>query len=52
MFGIELKVGPKRLYIVQRIREFLEKVDRREAFVFSKNFTYDPAIHSFQQEQR
>jgi len=50
MFGIELKIGPKRLYIVQRIREFLEKVDRREAFVFSKHFTYDPAIHCFQQE--
>lgn len=50
MFGIELKVGPKRLYIVQQIREFLEKVDRREPYVFSKHFTYDPAVHSFQQE--
>lgn len=50
MFGIELRIGPKRLYIVQRIREFLEKAERREAYVFSKHFTYDPAIHSFQQE--
>ncbi|OMF22532.1 helicase SNF [Paenibacillus sp. FSL H8-0548] len=50
MFGIELKVGPKRLYIVQRIREFLEKVERREPFVFSKHFTYDPSLHSFQPE--
>ncbi|CAM4167238.1 SNF2 helicase associated domain-containing protein [Paenibacillus alkaliterrae] len=47
MFGIELKTGPGRLYIVQKIREFLEKVDRREPFPFSKNFTYDPAVHCF-----
>ncbi|WP_138755599.1 DEAD/DEAH box helicase [Paenibacillus sinopodophylli] len=50
MFGIELKLGPKRLYIVQRIREFLEKVERGQPFVFSKHFTYDPAIHRFEQE--
>ncbi|WP_141504567.1 DEAD/DEAH box helicase [Paenibacillus luteus] len=50
LFGIELKVGPKRLYIVQRIREFLEKVERREPFVFSKHFTYDPTHHCFRPE--
>ncbi|MDQ8734358.1 SNF2 helicase associated domain-containing protein [Paenibacillus sp. LHD-38] len=50
MFGIELRIGPKRLYIVQRIREFLEKAERREPYVFSKHFTYDPSIHSFQLE--
>lgn len=50
MFGIELKVGPKRLYIVQKIREFLERIERREAYVFSKHFTYVPELHSFQME--
>ncbi|WP_419875351.1 SNF2 helicase associated domain-containing protein [Candidatus Pristimantibacillus sp. PTI5] len=50
MFGIELKIGPKRLYIVQRIREFLEKAEQRKPFVFSKHFTYDPSIHCFQPE--
>ncbi|MGO4273916.1 SWIM zinc finger domain-containing protein, partial [Paenibacillus sp. TAF58] len=50
MFGIELKVGPKRLYIVQRVREFLDHIERREAYVFSKHFTYDPKLHSFQKE--
>jgi superfamily II DNA or RNA helicase len=48
MFGIELKVGSKRLYIVQKIREFLDRVERREAYVFSKHFTYDPQLHKFQ----
>ncbi|MCP3774097.1 DEAD/DEAH box helicase [Paenibacillus sp. MZ04-78.2] len=50
MFGIGLKVGPKRLYIVQNIREFLERVERRQAYVFTKHFTYDPELHSFKIE--
>lgn len=48
MFGIELKIGPKRLYIVQRIRDFLLSVEHGKMFVFSKHFTYDPALHLFQ----
>ncbi|TPG88634.1 helicase SNF [Brevibacillus laterosporus] len=50
MFGIELKVGSKRLYIVKNIREFLDRIDRGEGFVFSKHFAYDPELHSFQKE--
>ncbi len=50
MFGMEMKVGPKRLYIVQKLREFLDRIDRREAHVFSKHFTYDPQLHRFQKE--
>jgi superfamily II DNA or RNA helicase len=50
MFAIELKVGPKRLYIVQKLREFLDRVDKREPYVFSKHFTYDPDLHSFDEE--
>ncbi|OPA79253.1 helicase SNF [Paenibacillus selenitireducens] len=48
MFGLEMKVGPKRLYVVQKIRDVLEHIDRREPYVFSKNFSYDPELHSFQ----
>ncbi|BBH24121.1 helicase SNF [Paenibacillus baekrokdamisoli] len=47
MFAIELKIGPKRLYIVQKLREFLDRVERRETFAFTKHFTYDPELHSF-----
>lgn len=50
MLGIEMKVGPKRLYIVQKIRGFLESVHRGESFEFSKHFIYDPAIYSFRKE--
>lgn len=49
MFAIEIKVGPKRRYIVQRIRDFLNRIDRGEDFIFSKHFTFDPELHSFQQ---
>ncbi|MBD2868913.1 DEAD/DEAH box helicase [Paenibacillus arenilitoris] len=50
MIGIELKVGPKRLYIVQRIREFVGCVERRVPYPFSKHFVYDPAQHRFSAE--
>lgn len=49
-FGFEMKVGPKRTYIVQNIRSFLDRVQRRESYSFSKHFTYDPELHSFQKE--
>ncbi|MFD0698615.1 SNF2 helicase associated domain-containing protein [Paenibacillus sp. GCM10027628] len=50
MFGIEIKIGPKRLYIVQNIRDFLERIDRRETHAFTKQFRYDPELHRFQNE--
>ncbi|WPS85928.1 DEAD/DEAH box helicase [Brevibacillus halotolerans] len=50
MFGLELKLGPKRLYVVKQIREFLDRMDRREGVIFSKHFAYDPELHSFQKE--
>ncbi|MBP1155080.1 MULTISPECIES: DEAD/DEAH box helicase [unclassified Paenibacillus] len=50
LFGIEIKVGAKRLYIVQNVRQFLNQIDKRESCVISKQFTYDPKLHSFQKE--
>jgi SNF2 family DNA or RNA helicase len=50
MFGVELKVGPKKLYIVQKLKDFLHCVERREACLFSKHFTYDPQFHVFSRE--
>lgn len=50
MVGIEIRIGPKRTYVVQRIRDFLDRFERSEAFVFSKHFTYDPEIYYLQAE--
>jgi len=50
MFGIELKIGPQRLYVVQRIREFLEHIERGATYEFTKHFTYDPTQYRFSKE--
>ncbi|AGK53906.1 DEAD/DEAH box helicase [Bacillus sp. 1NLA3E] len=50
IFGLELQVGLKRMYLVKNIREFLEHVDRGEPYPFSKHFTYTPELHRFQHE--
>ena len=42
-----MKVGLKRLYIVQKVREFLDRIGRRESWAFTKHFTYEPELHSF-----
>jgi hypothetical protein len=48
-FCIEMRIGLKQSYMVQKIREFLEAIDRGETYVFSKHFTYEPDIHCFSQ---
>lgn len=47
MLGIEVKLGPKRLYVVQNIRGLLNAVWRGEALEFSRQFQYSPVVHSF-----
>lgn len=48
--GVELKLGPKRLFIVQNIHSFLDCVERGEPFSFTRHFTYDPSLHRFKPE--
>jgi len=50
MFGIELRMGPKRTYFVKKIKEFLERLELGRTYEFSSRFTYDPAVHCFQKE--
>jgi superfamily II DNA or RNA helicase len=50
MFGMEMKIGSKRLYIVPNVKELLAQIDRREPCVISRYFTYDPELHSFTKE--
>ncbi|WP_019908885.1 DEAD/DEAH box helicase [Paenibacillus sp. HW567] len=50
MLGVEIKVGPKRTYVIQKIRAFLTSVHRGEPFELSRPFSYDPALHSFTKE--
>jgi len=50
LFGIELRVGPKALYIVPKLAAFLEQLDRGESYPFTSKFRYDPELHSFAKE--
>ncbi|RXZ82324.1 helicase SNF [Paenibacillaceae bacterium] len=46
LLGIELRMGSKRVYIVQKIRDFLDAVARQDRYRFSQHFTYDPEQHA------
>ncbi|MBJ8050660.1 DEAD/DEAH box helicase [Bacillus cereus] len=48
LLGIQLKLA--KTYFVNHIREFLSKVEKRESFNCSNEFTYTPDVHSFRQE--
>ncbi|WP_410982095.1 SNF2 helicase associated domain-containing protein [Bacillus cereus] len=48
LFGIQVKL--EKLYPVYKIREFLNRVEQREPFICSNDFTYIPEVYSFQQE--
>ncbi len=45
--GIEMRLGPQRTYIVQRIRDLLDAVQGRQSIAFAKHFTYDPERFRF-----
>jgi len=47
---LELKLGPKRTLIVQRIAAFLHALDKGDTYTFSKQFTYDPKLHAISAE--
>ncbi|QAY65952.1 helicase SNF [Paenibacillus protaetiae] len=50
LFGLSVKIGPKKLYTVQRIRDLLIHIERGEPYTVSKYFTYDPEAHCFRTE--
>ncbi len=50
MLGIEMRVGPQRTYIVQRIRDLLDAVQGRQTIAFAKHFAYEPERFRFSPE--
>src|SRR5690625_639897 len=50
--SIELKVGPKRCYVVQDLVAFLQNVIENNPHYFTKTFTYHPDSHVFLQQDR
>lgn len=49
-FLVEMKMGPKRLYVVKEIRELLSAIVNREVLKFGKHFTYDDRNYYFYPE--
>ncbi|MEK4513012.1 DEAD/DEAH box helicase [Paenibacillus sp. FSL K6-2524] len=49
-FVMEMKVGEKRLYIVNDLGEFLGHVEAADRYPFTKLFAYDPNVHEFSPE--
>ncbi|MEK4276597.1 DEAD/DEAH box helicase [Paenibacillus sp. FSL R7-0026] len=45
--ALELKVGNKRLYVVQKVKQFLNCIEKGEPMSFTKLFHYDPLMHVF-----
>jgi SNF2 family DNA or RNA helicase len=45
LLTVQLKIGSGRLYVVKNMYNFLSAFKQQNTLVFSKNFTYDPAIH-------
>ncbi|WLR52174.1 DEAD/DEAH box helicase [Bacillus tianshenii] len=50
MLGIELKVGPKRPFVVKNMKQFLLSVAEGRIHHFTKTFTYEPDVYQFQRE--
>ncbi|TVX92023.1 DEAD/DEAH box helicase [Paenibacillus agilis] len=46
-FALEFRIGPQRLYIVPKVREFLTAFAQAQPFAFSKKFTYSPDQYRF-----
>jgi len=49
---ISLKIGEGRTYVVRNIKRFIEDIHNKNKIEFGKNFTFDPSIHSFNNEDR
>ncbi|CAM3678273.1 SNF2 helicase associated domain-containing protein [Marinicrinis lubricantis] len=48
--GMEIKIGPKKPYVVKHIRYVLDEIDYPRSCVISQSFTYDPQQHCFHPE--
>lgn len=50
LLTIEMKTGVQRLYVVKKLKGFLDSVFDGHAYEFTKRFTYDPTVHVFADE--
>lgn len=49
---VEIKLGTRRLYTIQKIKQLLGHYENDTAYEIAKLFTLDPAFHSFSETDR
>ncbi|MBB6454485.1 SNF2 family DNA or RNA helicase [Salirhabdus euzebyi] len=49
LLSIEMKIGIDRVYVVKKLKELLDHIERQEELYFTQKFVYDPNIHFFEQ---
>jgi len=49
MFAVSMKVGLSRMYVVQKIKDFLKNFESGTQMAFAKHFSYDPSEHAFKE---
>lgn len=51
--AIDLRIGEDKTYVVKNMREFLKLLQSKDStLVFGKGFTFDPAVHTFREEDK
>jgi SNF2 family DNA or RNA helicase len=50
LLTVEMKMGIERLYVVKNLKEILDFIEKKKEYYFSKSFSYDPYLHTFQEE--
>lgn len=50
--SVEMRIGTGRLYIIKNMKQFLDCVYHHEPLEFGKNFTYNPAVHVFNEADK
>lgn len=49
---LELRLGEEKTYVVKNLGAFIQSYNEERPLVFGKNFTYDPEVQAFTQEDR
>lgn len=49
MIAVSMRIGHSRLYVVQKIKDFLKHVQDGTPMAFAKHFSYDPSEHAFKE---
>ncbi len=49
---VSLRIGENKLYVVKNIKKLIESIVKKEALYFGKEFTFDPKIHCFKDEDK